>query len=278
MPRVGAGAKRGVQPEVIVRASRGPVWTEARVRQEFIEFLGDAQEWPSYREFRNAGRGALRAAVTRCGGAPLWAQRLNLAYPTRRPGRAPYWDEERIYAAREEFLRGHTVWPSRQTFEMSGCKPLGDAIRRHGGAARWAAAFELELPDLRSGSSLAWTEERIESELRRVIGQGTCWPSRWELLQATSGLASAVSRSGGVLYWCDRLGPTRPPREIRSGPRVWTDERIRAELRAFCGGRSTWPTQREFIANGRSRLYQSTSRRGGVARWATELGLTRARR
>ena len=254
----------------------GAPWTEARVGRELTEFLRDAEVWPSYREFQNAGRGPLRAAVTRLGGARAWAERLSLPYPVRRPGHRPYWTEDRVETELTEFLRGRVAWPTRRAFELAGRKALRDAIGRLGGPARWAAAFERPLPDLKSGSAVAWTPERIESELRRVIGPGGTWPTRRELSsRGTRGLASAVSRHGGVVHWCQRLGVSAPSHVIPSGPRLWTDERIRTDLEAFCRGRCAWPTQREFVAAGSGRLYKAASRRGGVAYWASELGLSR---
>ena len=66
-------------------------------------------------------------------------------------------------------------------------------------------------------------------------------------------------------------------REPSSTRRHWTSERIRAELAHFCAGRSTWPSAREFKSAGRGDLYVAASRYGGVAFWAAELGLRRAR-
>ena len=220
----------------------------------------------------------MRAAVTPLGGARVWAQQLNLPYPVRQPGHAPYRTDERVRRELAEFLGDQTTWPTRRAFEIAGRKALSDAIGRLGGPARWAATFQLPLPDLRSGSARAWTPDRIEDELWRVIGDRATWPSRDELLtRGARGVASAVSRHGGALYWSKRLSVSAPDRVIPSGPRIWTDERIRSDLEEFCRGRVVWPTQREFVAAGRGHLYHAASHRGGVAHWATELGLARDR-
>jgi hypothetical protein len=74
-----------------------------------------------------------------------------------------------VRADLKSFLRGRDRWPSRLEFEAADRKPLRDAIQRLGGPDRWAAEFSLPLQNLKSGSMRAWTEERIEAELRRVL-------------------------------------------------------------------------------------------------------------
>ena len=261
------------------RTRSKPVWTDARIRRELEEFLEGATEWPSYRAFQRAGRQKLRDAVTRSGGPRVWAKRLRLPYPERRPGYAPVWTEERVGADLEQFLRRWTHWPSRLEFEAAGRKPLRDAIRRLGGPERWAAEFGLPLQNLKSGSKLAWTEDRIEAELRRIVDGRNLWPAHRELKRMGSfGLAAAVSHHGGTAYWARRLGLEAPPRASIGRPRLWSDERIRAELEEFCRGRTTWPTEREFVAAGKSKLYNGVCDYGGAARWAAELGLVRTGR
>jgi len=253
-------------------------WDETRVRRELEEFLTDATEWPSYRDFQHAGRENLRNKVTRFGGARRWAKRLGLPYPVRKPGYAPRWTEERVRAGLMEFLVGRSSWPSRMEFEQAGRKPLRDAVRRLGGPERWAAEFDLPLRNLKSGSKRAWTHQRIEAELRKVIGRRGTWPSRRELEQrGRPGLVGAIYHGQGAEYWAHRVGVARPPRPVARRPRVWTDERILAELREFCAGRTTWPTEKEFVAAGRARLYGAACHYGGVARWASELGVVHGR-
>ena len=177
------------------------------------------------------------------------------------------------------FLRGRDSWPSRLEFEQAGLKLLRDAVRRLGGPERWAAEFDLPLRNLKSGSKRAWTPERIEAELRKILDGRDTWPGRRELeLKGRPGLAAAAYDGGGAAYWARRLGLRRAPRPGSTGPRIWTDERIRMELREFCRGRSTWPTEREFIAAGKSSLYDAACHYGGPSKWATELGLAQGRR
>jgi hypothetical protein len=254
-----------------------PAWPEERIRRELQQFLEGATEWPSYREFQRAGRQKLRDEVTRAGGPRLWAKRFGLTYPERKPGYAPIWTEERVRADLEEFLGERKRWPSRLEFEAAGHKALRDAIRRTGGPERWAAEFGLPLQNLKFGSRLAWTDERIEAELRRALDGRDTWPTRRELERSGSyGLAAAVG--GGTAYWARRLGFKPPPRAGIGRPRIWTDARIRAELEEFCRGRTTWPTEREFLAAGKSALYNAVCHNGGAPHWAAELRLVRARR
>jgi hypothetical protein len=112
-----------------------------------------------------------------------------------------------------------------------------------------------------------------------VLDGRDTWPSRRELEETGSfGLATAVAHSRGTAYWARRLGFKPPERALSPRPRVWTDQRIRAELEAFCRGRTTWPTEREFIQAGKSRLYYAACQYHGPRHWAAELGLIRVRR
>jgi Fic family protein len=56
-------------------------------------------------------------------------------------------------------------------------------------------------------------------------------------------------------------------------PPKWTDAIIEAELRAFAGRRTAWPSPAEFRAAGRGPLYAALSRAGGVSRWRRIIGL-----
>jgi hypothetical protein len=56
-------------------------------------------------------------------------------------------------------------------------------------------------------------------------------------------------------------------------PPIWTDERIRRELGAFCAGRGSWPSATEFRSSGHGDLYHAVYRYGGVGYWAEDVGL-----
>jgi hypothetical protein len=247
------------------------------VHHELEAFLAGSDEWPSYSEFQRRGRKNLRDMVNRYGGARRWAKKLGVRFVERRPGYAPRWTEDRIRADLEGFLRGRTSWPSRKEFEEAGRKSLRDAVRRTGGPERWAEEFGLPREDQRAGSRRVWTEKGVERELRKLLARRQEWPTRAEFEHA--GLASlhtSIYRYGGPEVWARRFRVRYRPRARRT--RKWTEERMRAELTAFCADRKDWPTAREFEEAGLGRLYRAASLRGGVARWSDELGLRRGRR
>ncbi len=198
---------------------------------------------------------------------------------TKRRRSKPRWTQARIRRELEEFLQGATEWPSYRDFQRSGRQTLRDEVTRSGGPERWAAEFGLPLQNLKSGSKRALTDERIEAELRSFMDGRDTWPTRREFERAGSvGLATAVYHHGVTAYWARRLGFQAPPRAGVGGRRLWSDERIRAELEDFCRGRTTWPTEREFLEAGKSKLYNAVCHYGGPPHWAAELGLIRSRR
>ena len=64
----------------------------------------------------------------------------------------------------------------------------------------------------------------------------------------------------------------RSRRAAVRGPYRWTDDVLEAELRAFIGGRSSFPTLGEFDDEDRSDLRCAVAR-DGVAYWADRVGL-----
>ena len=257
-----------------VGSHAGSNWSEERVAEELREFLAGRSEWPSYRDFQRQGKKALRDAVTRLGGAPLWAERLGVAYVERPPGYAPIWTDDRIRAGLSSFLEDREVWPSRLEFERAGLKLLRDAVGRTGGPPRWAVEFGLPRRDERRGSRRVWTDERIESELCDLLGASERWPSTRAFRDAgKEPLLAAIYARGGPVRWCKRLGIRRSAGQGRKRERLWTEERILTELRHFCDGRAAWPLFREFESSGKGALYRAASRHGGVERWKRRLEL-----
>jgi hypothetical protein len=249
-------------------------WTEERVREELRGFLAGREEWPSYREFWNAGRKGLRDAVTRFGGARRWAREFGMTYVERRPGYAPIWTEERIRADLTRFLTGREFWPTRIEFEAAGLKALRDAVGRSGGPPRWAAEFGLPRLDERRGSRRVWTDERIEEELRRLIGPDGRWPSTAEFRRAgKTTLQAAVYAHGGPDYWGARVGAGPPARRNTNRPVLWDEQRIGRELREVWAEHGGWPRFAEFEAMGKGKLYRAASRNGGVEHWKRKMGV-----
>jgi hypothetical protein len=57
------------------RPGRRPKWTDATIEAELRQFLAAERDgWPSFEEFREAGKGALYAAMSRAGGIKRWRQ------------------------------------------------------------------------------------------------------------------------------------------------------------------------------------------------------------
>jgi hypothetical protein len=215
------------------------VWTDAAIEAELRAFIGRRDDWPSYVEFVRGGRKALRDRVTKQGGARAWAARLGVRYVERRPGTPVRWTEARIRAELERFLKGRDDWPSYAEFERSGRRPLRQAVMRTGGSERWARELGVARTTLRAGSRRVWDDERIARSVAPLVAFLGRWPTKGEFERAGLGSArAAMSMGHGVVWWRSHFDVPDP---ARSGPgpgrRVWTDESIEAELRAFCAGR-----------------------------------------
>ncbi|HYZ77446.1 MAG TPA: RodZ domain-containing protein [Gaiellaceae bacterium] len=133
-------------------------------------------------------------------------------------------------------------------------------------AAQLKPAQQVALGALASGDATDLTRARYE-ELTGVSRSQAAYDLA-ELVEAGALLRIGAGRS--TRY---RLAPSSD-----SGRRRWTDDRIRAELSAFCSERATWPSAAEFRAAGRSDLYVAASRYGGIGFWAAELGFPRSER
>jgi hypothetical protein len=221
--------------------------------------------------------------VQQFGGAERWAAELGVRFVRRKPGHAARWTESRVRDELREFLNGRTQWPDRREFEAAGRKPLRDAINRLGGVELWAAEVGLARPHLQSGSRRVFDEERIESDLRRFVGDRPAWPSLRDFEQAgLRGLMWAIYRHGGPTLWAARLGITPPrgrsvPTSRRGRRHRWTDEHIRAELARVCERYGGWPGEAGFAEDGRISAYKAASRYGGIAHWRAELGVAAPR-
>jgi Fic family protein len=119
--------------------------------------------------------------------------------------------------------------------------------------------------------NLAGIEEFRRAEYERIAEVGKTRANRDLKQLREAGLI--VRRGAGSAA---RYRFSSKPFEERPGrPRSWTDERIEAELRKFCAGRTYWPTIKEFRAAGQARLYDAVARHGGADVWAAKLGLRR---
>lgn len=67
--------------------------------------------------------------------------------------------------------------------------------------------------------------------------------------------------------------PSQPWSGNPGRKREWSDERIEAELRELCAGRTAWPTIAEFRVANKMPLYGAVMRYGGRRVWAERIGL-----
>jgi hypothetical protein len=213
-------------------------------------------------------------------------------YWTKGPG---YWTRARLTLSSMGFGDGGrcktTISASAQA--LTGWLPELDAFRgrfpgRTGKSAvsyerklrRWGESF---LPRAAVGPiQLKPTQQRAVAALTAEPGSELT-RSEYEQLadvsrsQAAYDLAELVE--AGIL---ERVGQGRATRYrlAREGgtQRHWTDDRIRAELDAFCADRETWPSAADFKRAGRGDLYVAASRYGGITHWAELLGFARSPR
>jgi Transcriptional regulator DIP2311-like, C-terminal domain len=106
---------------------------------------------------------------------------------------------------------------------------------------------------------------RGQYELQAGVSRSQAAYDLAELVEA--GILERVGNGRATRY--------RPARE-GGAQRHWTNDRIRAELEAFCADRETWPSAAEFKAAGRGDLYVAASRYGGIAHWTGVLGFARS--
>jgi len=80
-------------------------------------------------------------------------------------------------------------------------------IVRHGKGAAARYRLRSSLGNERRGRRRAWTDERIESELRDLLGERKDWPTVEEFRRAGKlALYEAVRRHGGSHAWAEQLG------------------------------------------------------------------------
>src|SRR5436853_53907 len=126
------------------------------------------------------------------------------------------WTERHVRRELEAFLAGRDEWPRAVDFADAGKSVLRRAVARYGGPRR------------RAGSRRAWTDARIEAQLRRFLAGRDVWPPVGEFNDAgLAPLFTAVYTYGGVERWAARMGVARRPvrNPGRPAPR-WTHARI----------------------------------------------------
>jgi hypothetical protein len=123
-----------------------------------------------------------------------------------------------------------------------------------------------------------WNEQQVERELRHFLAGQDAWPTYRTFERAgLKSLRDAVTRSGGAVQWARRLGIRYVAHSPGYAP-LWTEDRIRTDLRDYLKGRDEWPSRAAFEADGRTALRNAVNRTGGPDRWAAEFGLGRKTR
>lgn len=208
------------------RRTRGGVrrWTEQSISAALGELIGDADRWPSHREFSEAGLRGLLEVIAAQGGTIVWAAKMGVsplpgARPARRAPRVstarsmsepwPRWTEPTIARELSEFVAARQEWPRYAEFIAAGRQDLYHAVRAHGGARLWAKRMGFAWPD-RPGGRSSWSDERLRAALVRFLDGRTEWPTGREFDQAgQSALLRAARRHGGTDRWIHELGLTR---------------------------------------------------------------------
>jgi hypothetical protein len=123
-----------------------------------------------------------------------------------------------------------------------------------------------------------WSDNEISRELRRFLRGRKEWPSYREFQRAgLRTLRDQVSQQGGARYWAAEIGVRYVERRPGYAP-IWTEDRIRRDLRRYLAGRNEWPSRRQFERDGKTALRNAVNRTGGPDRWAMDFGLPRTSR
>jgi hypothetical protein len=188
-------------------------WTEHRIRPELTEFLTrkrkDPRRFPSSKQFAAAGRAELYHAARDHGGIRYWADQFGLElWELRELPAEVLCQQARELVAKLGYL------PGKDELHELGYRELTRAVRRAGGAERFAQFHGLELP---AGGRPApgpyrWTDDRVRAELERFVndrdaaGLPHLFPSAGAFEHAgASKLCYAIKRRG-VAYWASELG------------------------------------------------------------------------
>ena len=114
-------------------------------------------------------------------------------------------------------------------------------------------------------------------ELRALVGTRSRWPALETFLDAGRfRLHEQVMLQGGERWWADQLGlRLRKSCARRSS---WDEERIRGTLSTYLADKTSWPTRRQFEADGMRGVRVAINRTGGIDRWIHEFALPRQHR
>jgi DNA invertase Pin-like site-specific DNA recombinase len=194
-----------------ILAARRCGWNDAEIEARLRDFVADRDVFPTPQQFLANGQRRLYDHVALRGGGPVWAARLGVAFDQGRRTKTLRWTADRVRNELAEFLADKETWPTISEFRACGKAALRRAVIRFGGQDYWAQQFGLHLAN-RRGPHLAWPDERIQRELKTLIGDRTEWPRRREFdANGLNGCYAALWRGAGVHSWAHRMGVSPPP-------------------------------------------------------------------
>jgi hypothetical protein len=117
-----------------------------------------------------------------------------------------------------------------------------------------------------------WPELRLRERLAGFLQGRERWPTFREFQTADqTELWQQVERHAGERRWAKRMGVVYAPPPTDQGP--WPEHRVRAELASYLEGKTSWPTTRQFAADGKQALRRAARWQGGPERWAQEMNV-----
>jgi hypothetical protein len=206
-----------------------------------------------------------------------YANRPGWVSPGRSDLASAAWSRSRVEHELRAFARTHPSWPPANAFLNSGRDRLLAQVRRQGGEAVWA--YRLGLPlESTAAARRAWTDDRIRAAPEIYLEGKSEWPTVEQFERdGLRPLCRAVSSHGGVRRWVKHFPIACDEARLRHrADRYWTDDLIATQLREFCRGRPSFPTQREFASAHKSGLLKAAQRYHGVRWWAERLNLRAA--
>jgi hypothetical protein len=166
---------RGRRP--LARSGRSRHWTVELVRAALVEFLQDAEHFPSETEFRDAGEESLHRALSRFGGPAHWAAEFKLPRVSdlgRQRARDLHafraataetrgLQRERRIRELEAFCAGRDYFPAHSEWAAAGREDLKEFVHRNGGVQEWSR---------RLGLPLRPAQDRRPYDLERALADG----------------------------------------------------------------------------------------------------------
>jgi hypothetical protein len=253
---------------LVFATPNGRRWSEPEIRKELTAFLAGRRQWPSFAEFRDAGRVYLRTAVTAFGGPERWACEMGVELPADRRGHEPQWTYPRMREAIAELAKGRSTWPRQAEFTGAGLRAVHKITHQKKLRPQLARELGLALPAERR-SPRRWSDDEIRAALDDFLKGRSTWPGHREFGRAgLGGLLRLITMRGEREKWACEYDVDPPAPPFR-----WTDDKIEAALDTFLEGRHEWPTWSEFQQAGLVGLITNLSRAGSRRAWAERYGL-----